>query len=137
MSIVHSGLAYLLFTLALCSVALAVLIAVKPAEDPANSALLRKANLVTGGEILVVLLVAITGLVSAIGNGTPLTEFWIWLSMLVVAFYGAMLLFVTRPARQVVAVGGSHVKVGLQVALQMGHVLLLLVTLMLMLLKPA
>ena len=47
-----------------------------------------------------------------------------------------MLKRVTKPKRQVVSVGGSEIKSGMQVVLHIGHFLLLLVTYSMMLLKP-
>ena len=53
------------------------------------------------------------------------------------AFYIVALIWVTKPARLVVAEGGSEIKSGMQVVLQMGHVLLLFTAFALMELKPA
>jgi hypothetical protein len=58
------------------------------------------------------------------------------MSLMVMAFYIVALEWITKPARLTVAEGGSQVKSGLQVVLQMGHVLLLFVAFALMELKP-
>ena len=52
------------------------------------------------------------------------------------AFYSAALMFVTKPARLVVAKDGSAIKAGMQIILQTGHFLLVVVAYFLMLLKP-
>jgi hypothetical protein len=51
-------------------------------------------------------------------------------------FYIAALQWITKPARLAVAKGGSEIKSGMQVVLQMGHVLLLFGAFALMQLKP-
>jgi hypothetical protein len=64
------------------------------------------------------------------------SQLWLWLSLMLMIFYCTALVSVTRPARLAVAVGGSAVKAGMQVVLQIGHVLLMLVAFALMLMKP-
>jgi uncharacterized membrane protein len=135
-TMVHSGTALLLFSLALISVSISVLIAVKPAADPANAGLVRKANVVGWIEISTAGLVTLSGLIAMYMGGWPLSQLWLWLSLLIMVFYSTVLKRVTKPARLVVAVGGSEVKSGMQVVLQIGHMLLLVVAYMLMLLKP-
>jgi hypothetical protein len=70
-------------------------------------------------------------------GGWSLSELWLWLSLVLMAFYIVALIWVTKPARLVVAEGGSQIKSGMQVVLQMGHVLLLFTAFALMELKPA
>jgi hypothetical protein len=43
------------------------------------------------------------------------------------AFYAMALPFITKPARLAVAKGSSQIKAGMQVILQIGHALLLIV----------
>jgi hypothetical protein len=132
----HIGAALLLLALALGSVLIAILIAVKPAADPANEALVKKANTAGLIQIIAVGLVTITGVIAVPLGSWPLSEFWLWSSLVVVVFYCLTLQFITKPARLAVAVGGSHGKVGMQVALQIVYVLLLLVTFAAMMIKP-
>ena len=135
--IAHWSTGILLFALAMISVSMSVLIAVKPAADPANAKLLRKANIVGLTESIVAGIVALTGLIAVFIGSWSLSELWLWLSLVVMLFYLTALKRVTKPARQVVAVGGSAIKSGMQVILQIGHLLLLLVAFLLMFLKPA
>ncbi len=135
--IVHWSTGFLLLALAMISVSLSVLIAVKPAADPANAKLLRKANIVGLTESIVAGVVALTGLIAAFIGSWSLSELWLWLSLVIMLFYLTALKRVTKPARQVVAVGGSAIKSGMQVILQIAHLLLLLVAFLLMFLKPA
>ena len=137
LSRVHSGTSILLFSLAIISVLISVLIAVKPAADPANEALLKKANVIGLIENIVVVILTVTGLIAAFMGSWPLSQLWLWLSLVIMVFYSSALIFVTKPARLAVPIGGSAVKTGLQVVLQMGHVLLILVAFTLMVLKPA
>jgi len=133
----HTGTSILLLTLALTSVLLAVMIAVKPAADPANAKLLSRANSVGLIETITAGFVALTGIIAMFMADWPLTELWLWLSLLIMVFYLTMLKRVTKPKRQVVSVGGSEIKSGMQVVLHIGHFLLLLVAYSMMLLKPA
>jgi uncharacterized membrane protein len=123
--------------LAIVSVVIAVLIAVKPAVDQAHSRLVNKADFVATIEIIVAVVVTLTGVISASMGGWSLSELWLWLSLVLMAFYIVALIWVTKPARLVVAEGGSQIKSGMQVVLQMGHVLLLFTAFALMELKPA
>jgi hypothetical protein len=132
----HSGAGILLLSLAIISVLIAVLIAVKPAIDPANKTLVKTANFVGLIEIIVALTVTLTGLIAMFMGSLPLSQLWLWLSLVVMAFYIPALIWVTKPARMAVAKGGSEIKSGMQVVLQMGHVLLLFVAFTLMVLKP-
>ena len=132
----HSGASLLLLSLAIISVVISVLIAVKPAADPANIALVKKANIVGMIEVIVAVFVALTGLTAMFMASLPLSQLWLWLSLMVMVFYIAAQLWVTKPARLVVAEGGSAVKSGMQVILQIGHVLLVFVAFTLMVLKP-
>jgi hypothetical protein len=136
LSSVHGGMAILLFSLAIISVVIAVLIAVKPAADPANKRLLKKANTLTLIEFIVAGIVTISGVIAVFTGSSEWSQQWIWLSMTIMVFYTLALVLITKPARLDVAVGGSAVKTGLQVTLQMGHVLLLFVAFALMFLKP-
>jgi len=133
----HGGASYLLLAMAFSSVALAVLIAVKPAADAANAGLLKKANIVTAVEILLAGIVLFTGGLAVYNGDWLLSDLWVWLSLTILLFYTVMLIFVTLPSRLRVSMGGSAVKTGLQVGLQMGHVLLLFSAFALMILKPA
>lgn len=135
-SLTHGGAGILLFSLAIVSVIFAVLIAVKPAADPANSRLLNRANFVTSIEIIVAVVLTLTGLISMAIGAWSLSQLWLWLSLMIMAFYIVALVWVTKPARQAVAEGGSEIKSGMQVVLQMGHVLLLFTSFALMVLKP-
>jgi hypothetical protein len=137
LSVVHGWSAILLFALAMMSVAISVLIAVKPAVDPANSALLKKANIVSITESSVAGTVTLTGLVVMMMGPWKLSELWLWLSLVIMLFYSVALVRITKPARLSVAAGGSEIKSGMQVILQMGHILLLFVAFAMMLLKPA
>ena len=114
-----------------------LVIAVRPAADAANEGLLKKANTTSLVQIIVVGIVMLTGVVAVFMGTWPFSQFWLWSSVAVMAFYGLALQFITKPARMAVAVGGSEGKVGLQVALQVAHVLLLLVVFAAMMVKPA
>ena len=85
---------------------------------------------------IVVGIVTLTGVIAVFMGPWSFSEFWLWSSLAVMAFYSAALQFITKPKRMVVAEGGSEGKVGLQVALQMVHVLLLLVVFASMIVKP-
>ncbi|MAF82873.1 MAG: hypothetical protein CL797_02065 [Chromatiales bacterium] len=132
----HSSAGLSLLALAITSVVIAVLIAVKPAVDPANIVLVKTANVVSLFEVLVALTVTLTGLIAMYIGSLPVSQLWLWLSLVVMAFYIVALIWVTKPARMSVAEGGSEVKSGMQVVLQVGHVLLLLPAYALMILKP-
>jgi hypothetical protein len=136
LSMIHLGTGLLLLHLAVLSIVLSVLIAVKPAVDHANSALLKSANAVSLLEQLSLGAVTVTGLVAALLKSLPLSQPWLWMSLTIVVFYGLALRFMTKPARLAVVEGGSMIKVGMQVGLQVGHVLLLIVAFALMLIKP-
>ncbi len=132
----HSGAGILLFGMALFSVSIAVSIAVRPAEDHANEKLVNRANTIGVIQIAFVVIVTLTGLIAAFAGSYPLSQFWLWSSLVVMAFYGLAIHYITRPARMAVAEGGSEGKVGLQVALQVAHVLLLMVAMASMVVKP-
>ncbi len=134
---VHGGSSILLFALAMTSVSLSVLIAVKPATDPRNEKLLKRANFVGLTEAIIAGIVALTGLIAMVMASWPWTQLWLWLSFVIMLFYLTALKRVTKPSRQVVAEGGSQIKSGMQVILQIAHMLLLFVAFALMLLKPA
>jgi uncharacterized membrane protein len=119
------------------SVVFSVLIAVKPAADPANSILLRKANIVGLIESILASAVLLTGLIAVFMGPWSLSQAWVWMSLMLMVFYIVALVFVTRPARMIVSKRGSAVKTGMQVILQIGHVLLILVAFSLMFLKPS
>ena len=133
---IHSGAAILLLSLAITSVVLSVLIAVKPAADRGDDKLLKRAYVVGLMEQFSIGVLVLTGVVTAYMNSWPLSQSWLWMSLMIVVFYSAALEFMTKPARLAVADGGSAVKVGMQVGLQVGHVLLLLVAFLLMALRP-
>ena len=135
--VVHEVAGILLFLFAMISVSMSVLIAVKPAADPANERRLKQANTIGLTESVVAGAVALTGIIAMIMGSWPLSELWLWLSLLIMLFYLTALKRVTKPSRQLVAVGGSEIKSGMQVVLQVGHLLLLLIAYALMLLKPA
>jgi hypothetical protein len=137
LGMVHWVAALLLFSLAIISVLMAVLIAVKPAADPANARLVKKANFVGLIELVVVGLVTLTGAIAVFMSSLSWSQSWLWMSLMIMVFYSAALIFVTKPARMSVSKGGSEIKTGMQVILQMGHVLFLFVAFALMLLKPA
>jgi len=136
LSTVHIAVSLLLFLLAMVSVVFSVLIAVKPAADPANSILLRKANIVGLIESILASAVLLTGLIAVFMGPWSLSQAWVWMSLMLMVFYIVALVFVTRPARMIVSKRGSAVKTGMQVILQIGHVLLILVAFSLMFLKP-
>ena len=136
LSMAHDGAAILLLSLALISILIAVLIAVRPAADPANQDLVRKANVSGLIQNIVVGLVTLTGVMVAFMGSWPLSQFWLWSSLVAMAFYSVALQFITKPARMAVAEGGSEGKVGLQVALQVAHFLLLMVVFASMTVKP-
>jgi hypothetical protein len=133
---VHLGSATLLLSLAIVSILISVLIAVKPAADSANAILLKVANAVGLMEQLALGIVTLTGVVAAYVSSWSLSLPWLWMSLMIVVFYSVALEFLTKPARLAVAEGGSTSKVGLQVGLQVGHVLLLFVAFALMVLRP-
>jgi len=137
LSRVHGGTSILLFSLAIISVLISVLIAVKPAADQANAGLLKKANAIGLIENIVAVILTITGLIAVFMGSWRLSELWLWMSLMIMVFYSLALIFITKPARLAVPIGGSAVKTGLQVILQIGHVLLLFVAFALMVLKPA
>lgn len=136
MSMVHSSVSILLFVLAIISVTFSVLIAVKPAADPANSVLLKRANIAGHIESIVACVVLLTGLIAVFMGSWSLSEAWVWMSLMIMVFYIAALVLVTKPARSIVSLHGSAVKAGMQVILQIGHILLIIVAFSLMLLKP-
>jgi hypothetical protein len=135
-SMIHGGGGILLFALAILSVVIAVLIAVKPAVDQAHSTLVKRANVVSMIEIIVAMVVTLTGLLAMFAGGWSLSELWLWLSLVIMVFYMSALTWVTKPARMAVATGGSQVKSGMQVVLQMAHVLWLFGAFALMELRP-
>ena len=136
LSTVHGGVGFLLLALAIISVIIAVLIAVKPAADQAHEVLVRRANFVSAIEMIVAVIVTLTGLMAMFKGAWTLSELWLWLSLVIIAFYIVALAWITKPARLAVAKGGSQIKSGMQVVLQMGHVLLLFTAFALMELKP-
>jgi len=136
LSIVHSGTGILLFSLSLYSVLLSVLIAVKPAADPANERLRTRANAVGLMEQITIGIVTLSGVIVTLMSSWSLSEPWLWMSLLIVVFYSGALHLVTKPARMAVAEGGSTSKVGMQVILQTAHVLLLMIAFGLMIAKP-
>ena len=136
LSWIHWGAGILLFLLALVSIQIAVLIAVRPGADPANERLVRRANTTSRIQHFVIAVVTLTGVMAVWMGSRPFSEFWLWSSLVAMGFYSAALQFFTKPARMAVADGGSEGKVGLQVALQVAHALLLMVILASMYAKP-
>ncbi len=136
MTLLHAGTGILLFALALGSIMISILIAVRPAVDAANVGFLRKANFVALMEQIALGVVIVTGLIAVFMSDWSLSQLWVWMSLLMMVVYGLILEFATKPARMAVAVGGSAVKVGMQVLLQVGHVLLLIVAFAFMAMKP-
>ncbi len=120
----------------MASVAISVLIAVKPAIDPANSKLLKTANAVGWIEVSTAGFVSLSGLILVYTGAWSLAQAWLWMSLLIMVFYSTALKRFTKPARMQVASGGSEIKVGMQVLLQLGHLMLLIVAYSMMLLKP-
>ena len=137
LTMVHIGAAILLLSLSTISTSISVLIAVKPAVDHANMGLLGKANTVGRLENIVAGLVLLTGLIAVFTGSWKFSEPWVWGSLMLIVFYSLALTFITKPARQAVAKGGSEVKTGLQVVLEVGHMLLLLVAFSMMLFRPS
>ena len=121
---------------AIGSVLVAVLIAVKPALDRANTRLVKLANGVGWTEQVSIGLLGVSGVVAVLVSNLSFSQAWLWMSLMIVLFYSGALLLMTKPARLAVAEGGSSTKVGLQVGLQVGHVLLIIVAFALMFLKP-
>ena len=136
LNLAHWGAAIALLLLALASIWVSVLIAVKPAADPANERLVARANGLGMVQYITIAILTVTGLIEMFLGSWSLSEFWLWSSLVVVVFYSAAMKYVTGPARMAVADGGSEGNVGLQVGLQVGHVLLLLVAFAAMLVKP-
>lgn len=136
LSMTHTGASILLVLLALISLIMSVLLAVKPAADHANEALTKQANTVGLLESIVVGIVTVTGIIAVYSGSWSFSQLWLWMGLLIAALYLFALIFMTKPARLVMAKGGSEIKVGMQVALQIGHVLLLIVAFSLMVLKP-
>jgi len=136
LGLIHYASAFLLLSLAIGSILISVLIAVKPAADRASERLVERANTFALIEQLTVWTVALTGVIAVFMSSWSLSQPWLWMSLMVVVFYSFALQFMTKPARLDVAKGGSMVKAGLQVGLQVGHVLLLIVAFALMFLRP-
>ncbi len=86
--------------------------------------------------MIVAVIVTLTGLIAMFMGSWSLSQSWLWMSLMIMAFYIVALEWITKPSRLAVAEGGSEVKAGMQVVLQMGHVLLLFVAFALMELKP-
>jgi uncharacterized membrane protein len=137
LNMVHAGGAVMLFSLAMVSITIAVLIAVKPAADRANAGLVKKADTIGLIENITAIVVALTGLIAMLMGSWPLSQLWLWMSLVIVVFYALTNNYVTKPARQVVAQGGSAIKAGMQVLLEVAQFLLLLVAFALMLIKPS
>ncbi len=136
LSMVHAGVAILLFSLALLSVLFAVLTAVKPGVDQANERLVKKANTIGLIENIVAGIVTLTGVIAMFIGPWPLSQLWLWMSLLIMVFYSVTLVYVTKPARLAVAEGGSEIKTGMQVLLHVAYLLLILVAFALMQFKP-
>ena len=136
LSMVHASGAVLLISLALLSVLLAVLIAVKPATDQTHTGLMKKANTVGSIEHAMLGFVALTGVIAVFTGSWSFSQLWVMMGVIIVTVYSGALIFLTKPSRLVVMKGGSALKVGMQVTLHIGHLLLLIVAFTYMLLKP-
>ncbi|MDP6095583.1 MAG: hypothetical protein QGG67_06285, partial [Gammaproteobacteria bacterium] len=112
--LLHIGTAIALGFLALVSIWIAVLTAVNPGVDQANKNLIKRANIVGLFENIVAVILTLTGVIAAILGSWSFSELWLWLSLMIMAFYSAALMFVTKPARLVVAKDGSAIKAGMQ-----------------------
>ena len=131
----HIGVGILLFSVALVSVAIAVVSAVDPA-DKTNVVLVERANTVGFIENIIACMVTLTGLGAMFLGSFSLSELWLWMSLSIMVFYSLMLVLITKPARLRVAKGGSAVKTGMQVLFHVAHILLIIVSFAFMLLKP-
>ena len=131
----HIGVGILLFSVALVSVAIAVVSAVDPA-DKTNVVLVERANTVGFIENIIACMVTLTGLGAMFLGSFSLSELWLWMSLSIMVFYSLMLVLITKPARLRVARGGSAVKTGMQVLFHVAHILLIIVSFAFMLLKP-
>jgi hypothetical protein len=136
LSMAHGGMGILLLLLAMISVSISVLIAVKPAADQAHEGLVNKANFVGLIEMIVAGFMILSGVIAVVMSSWSFSQLWLWLSLMIMVFYISALQWATKPSRMAVAEGGSHVKSGMQVVLQMAHVLLLFGAFALMYLKP-
>ncbi len=136
LTMVHAGVAILLFLLALLSVLFAVLTAVKPGVDQANERLVKKANTIGLIENIVAGIVTLTGVIAMFIGPWPLSQLWLWMSLLIMAFYSVTLVYITKPTRRAVAEGGSEIKTGMQVLLHVAYLLLIFVAFALMVFKP-
>ncbi len=136
LSMVHTIAGISLFALALISIAFSILIAIKPAAQSADQGLVKRANMVGLVEFMTVGIIIVTGVAAAFMKSLPFSQTWLWMGLMIMVFYAAALQFVTKPARRNVPEGGTAVKVGMQVALQVAHVLLLIVAFAVMKLKP-
>jgi hypothetical protein len=133
---VHSGSAIFLLTLSTISVSIAVLIAVKPAVDHANKELVKKANVVGLLENIFAGIVTLTGLIVMFMGSWEFLDLWMWMSLAIIVFYSVALVVITKPARLRVAEDSSEVKTGLQVVLEIGHLMLLMIAFSLMMFRP-
>ena len=131
----HIGVGILLLSVALVSVAIAVVSAVDPA-DKSNAVLVERANAVGLIENIIACMVTLTGLGAMFLGSFSLSELWLWMSLSIMVFYSLMLVLITKPARLRVARGGSAVKTGMQVLFHVAHILLIIVSFAFMLLKP-
>lgn len=133
----HAGMGVLLFTLALFSISVAVISAVRPATDQANEKFVRWGNKLGTIECVIAIMIGLSGLVILnMDDAFSIDQLWIWMSLVIVTFYCLMLIYITKPARETVSSGGSAIKTGMQVLLQTAHVLLIIVAFSFMLLKP-
>ncbi len=137
LNMAHTSAAIALFSLSMITVSISVLIAVKPAADQGNDEFVKKANTVGLVENITAAVVILTGLVAMVMGSWPLSQLWLWMSLVIVVFYSLTNSYVTKPARMLVAQGGSAIKAGMQVLLQVAQFLLLLVAFALMLIKPS
>ncbi len=136
LSTVHGGAAILLFSLAIISILIPLLIVVIRAAGNANEGLVKTANAVGLFEIIVASILALTGVIAVFMSSWPWSQLWLWMGLVIMVVYIALLGTVTKSARLAAAKDGSAVKVALLYGLRMGHVLLLLVAFVLMIFKP-
>ena len=132
----HISSVLVLFLLALLSITFAVLTAVKTSVDETNERLYKISIAIWMVEILSAVLVSISGLIAMYMGDWPFSRFWVWASLLTMVFYAVSLYFVTKPPIQSLAGGGNAVKLGIQVFMHFGYMLLIAFLFALMLFKP-
>ena len=81
-------------------------------------------------------IVTATGLTVMFMGDWQFSDLWMWMSLMIIVFYSVALVVITKPARLRVAEGSSEVKTGLQVVLEIGHIMLLMIAFSLMMFRP-